>query len=112
MIPIQSSYFALEGTQDLLETVEKIRERANPELVVLGFLITLLDKRTVLSRDVEKRIRQTFGELTFKTSITRSIRLEESPAHGESILTFAPKSSGATEYRKLGTEILKRVKNA
>lgn len=109
LIPIQSSYFALEGTDDLLETIEKVRSRPNPELNLLGVLITLFDKRTALSKDVEAHIRQVFGKKTFKSVISRSVRLEESPAHKESIFSFAPNSSGAEEYAQLCKEVLRRV---
>lgn len=109
LIPIQSSYFALEGTDDLLETIEKVRSRPNPELELLGVLVTLFDKRTSLSKDVEAHIRQVFGKKAFKTTISRSVRLEESPAHKETIFEFAPKSSGADEYMELSKEVLRRV---
>ena len=109
LIPVQSSYFALEGTDDLLETVEKIRSRPNPDLKLLGAVITLHDKRTTLSRDVQKAITEVFGDRVFETTITKSIRLEESPAHKESIFTFAPQSSGAYEYYRLCEEVIERV---
>ncbi len=109
LIPVQSSYFALEGTDDLLETVEKIRSRPNPNLKLLGAVITLHDKRTTLSRDVQKAITNVFGNRVFRTTITKSIRLEESPAHKESIFTFAPQSSGAYEYYRLCEEVIERV---
>ncbi len=109
IIPIQSSYFALEGTDDLLETIEKIRSRPNPDLNLLGVLVTMFDRRTALSKDVETHIRKVFGEKTFKTVVTRSVRLEESPAHKQSIFAYAPKSSGAIEYQSLSKEVLKRV---
>jgi chromosome partitioning protein len=109
LIPVQSSYFALEGTDDLLETVEKIRARPNPNLKLLGAVITLHDKRTTLSRDVQKAITDVFGGRVFKTTISKSIRLEESPAHKESIFTFAPQSTGAYEYYRLCEEVIERV---
>ena len=109
LVPVQSSYFALEGTEDLLETVEKIRGRPNPDLKLLGAVITMHDKRTTLARDVQKAIVELFGNKVFKTTITKSIRLEESPAHRESIFTFAPQSSGALEYYKLCEEVIERV---
>jgi chromosome partitioning protein len=109
LVPVQSSYFALEGTDDLLETVEKIRSRPNPDLKLLGAVITLHDKRTTLARDVQKAINEVFGDRVFTTTITKSIRLEESPAHKESIFTFAPQSSGAYEYYKLCEEVIERV---
>jgi len=109
LIPIQSSYYALEGTDDLLETIEKVRFRPNPDLNLLGVLVTLVDRRTALSKDVETHIRSVFGPKAFETIISRSVRLEESPAHKESIFTYAPKSSGAIEYRQLSREVLTRV---
>jgi len=109
LIPVQSSYFALEGTDDLLETVEKIRARPNPNLKLLGAVITLHDKRTTLSRDVQKAITDVFGDRVFQTTISKSIRLEESPAHKESIFTFAPQSTGAYEYYRLCEEVIERV---
>lgn len=109
IVPIQSSYFALEGTDDLLETVERIKARPNPQLEVLGVLVTLHDKRTTLSKDIFDQICQVFGDKVFDTTISRSVRLEESPAYRESIFTFAPTSSGAIEYAKLCEEVLHRV---
>ncbi|MEO1367667.1 MAG: ParA family protein, partial [Acidobacteriota bacterium] len=109
LIPIQSSYFALEGTDDLLETVDKIKMRANPDLQILGAVITLYDKRTVLARDIRDQITDVFGDRLFDTVISKSVRLEESPAYKESIFSFAPQSSGAYEYYKLSEEILSRV---
>jgi chromosome partitioning protein len=109
LVPIQSSYFALEGTDDLLETIEKIKARPNPNLQLLGVVITMHDRRTTLARDIHEQIGQVFGERLFNTVITKSIRLEESPAYKESIFTFAPKSSGAAEYYSLSEEILSRV---
>jgi chromosome partitioning protein len=109
LIPIQSSYFALEGTDDLLETVDRIRGRPNPRLKLLGAVITLHDKRTTLARDVKKAVNEVFRGQVFKTTISKSIRLEESPAHRESIFTFAPQSSGAYEYYRLCEEVIERV---
>jgi chromosome partitioning protein len=109
LIPIQSSYFALEGTDDLLETVEKVRTRANPGLEIMGVLITMHDKRTSLARDIRAQIQKVFGPKVFKTVITKSVRLEESPAYKESIFTFAPDSSGATEYYSLSEEVMERA---
>lgn len=109
LIPIQASYFALEGTDDLLETIDKIKQRANPQLQILGALITLYDKRTLLAKDIHDQIQRVFGVKVFKTVITKSVRLEESPAYRESIFTFAPRSTGAYEYYRLSEEVLSRV---
>ena len=109
LIPIQSSYFALEGTDDLLETIEKVRARANPSLRILGVVITMHDKRTALARDIRMQIDKVFGSKVFKTVITKSVRLEESPAYKESIFTFAPESTGAAEYYRLCEEVMDRA---
>jgi chromosome partitioning protein len=109
LIPIQPSYFALEGTDDLLETVEKVKARPNPNLQVLGVVITLLDKRTTLARDIQDQIKSVFGDKVFNTVISKSVRLEESPAYKETIFTFAPNSTGAAEYSNLCEEVMRRV---
>ncbi len=109
LVPIQSSYYALEGTDDLLDTFEKIRARPNPELQFLGVVITLHDRRTNLARDVRQQIRGVFGDKVLETTISRSVRLEESPAYRQSIFTFAPNSTGASEYYRLSEEVIGRV---
>jgi chromosome partitioning protein len=109
LIPIQSSYFALEGTDDLLETIEKVRQRPNPGLRILGVVITMHDKRTALARDIRQQIQKVFGGKVFRTVISKSVRLEESPAYKESIFTFAPESSGATDYYSLCEEVIERA---
>jgi chromosome partitioning protein len=109
LIPIQAAYFAIEGTDDLLETYARIRSRPNPDLKVLGVVITLFDKRTNISRDTHEQIRAVFGNALFKTRISKNVRLEESPAYKETIFNYAPKSSGAEEYRKLALEVIQRV---
>ena len=109
LIPIQSSYFALEGTDDLLETIEKVRQRPNPALRILGVVITMHDKRTALARDIREQIQKVFGGKVFRTVISKSVRLEESPAYKESIFTFAPESTGATDYYSLCEEVMDRA---
>ncbi len=109
LVPVQSSYFSLEGTDDLLETFEKVKARPNPRLELLGVLITLHDRRTVLGRDIKKQIVQVFGDKVFKTVIAKNVRLEESPAYRESIFSFAPDSSGALDYYRLSEEVIGRV---
>ena len=111
LIPIQSAYLCMEGTDDLLETIDKVKKVANPELEIIGILITLHDKRTNISKDVYKRIKAVFGEKVFKTVISKSVKLEESPAYKESIFTYAPNSVGALQYQKIAEEIIDRAKN-
>jgi chromosome partitioning protein len=109
LIPIQSSYFALEGTDDLLETIEKIKTRTNRGLQILGVVLTLFDGRTILSRDIRQQVLEVFGDKVFETVISKSVRLEESPAYREPIFSFSPRSSGAYQYYALSEEILSRV---
>jgi chromosome partitioning protein len=109
IIPIQSSYFAMEGTDDLLETIDKVRSRPNPNLRLLGVIVTMFDRRTTLSKEVHEHIKSVFGSKLFSTIVSKSVRLEESPAYKETIFTFAPNSSGAKEYDKICEEILERV---
>jgi len=108
LIPIQPSYLCLEGTDDLLETIDKVKKVANPDLQILGILITLHDKRTNVAKDAVKRIRKVFGRLVFRNLISKSVKLEESPAYKESIFTYAPNSVGALQYRKIAEEIIER----
>jgi chromosome partitioning protein len=109
LVPIQAAYFAIEGTDDLLETYGRIRARPNPDLKVLGVVITLYDKRTTIARDTYEQIRTVFGGALFKTRIAKNVRLEESPAYKETVFSYAPKSSGAEDYKKLAQEVLQRV---
>lgn len=109
LVPIQASYFALEGTDDLLETIDKIKARANVDLNLIGVLITLFDRRTVIARQVQEEINAVFGDLVFNTEITKSVRLEESPAYQMSIYDHAPESRGAKEYNALCDEVIKRA---
>ena len=86
-----------------------MRARPNPALRILGVVITMHDKRTALARDIREQIQKVFGGKVFKTVITKSVRLEESPAYKESIFTFAPDSTGATDYYSLCEEVIERV---
>jgi chromosome partitioning protein len=109
LIPVQASYFAIEGTDDLVETYSRIRARPNPDLKIVGVLITLFDRRTNIAKDAVGQVRSVFGAALFKTRISRNVRLEESPAYRQTIFTFAPGSPGAVEYRKLAEEVITRV---
>ena len=109
LIPIQSSYFALEGTDDLLETMEKIKVRANPDLQLLG---RARSRSTTAARCWPRHPaadHQVFGDKVFRTIVTRSVRLEESPAYRVSIFEHAPQSTGAVEYYALCEEVIARV---
>ena len=109
LLPLPPTYYALEGADDLLDTLEQIRRRPNPDLSLLGIAVTMVDQRTRIARDAIRKIRGHFGKAVFRTLIARNVRLEESPAYRESIFAFAPNSRGAADYRRLSQEVLARV---
>ncbi|MGH2687723.1 MAG: ParA family protein [Actinomycetota bacterium] len=108
VIPLECEYFALRGMALLLDTIEKVRKRLNPGLKVDGILATMLDSRTLHAREVLSRVSEAFGDKLFQTLVHKTIRFAEAPVAGESILTYAPKSNGADEYRKLAREVMSR----
>jgi chromosome partitioning protein len=109
IVPVQVNYFAMEGLRQLLETADIIKMNFQPCYVkILGLLLTFVEDRTLLSRQIQQQMREYFGDLVFDTVIHRTVRLAEAPSAGESILTFAPKSKGAAEYLALVEEILTR----
>ena len=105
IIPVQTQYYALEGLRQLLETIDIVKERFNPDLKILGVLLTFVETRTTLSKQVQMQMREFFGDLVFDTVIHRTVRLAEAPSSGESVLTYAPTSKGAQEYIALAEEI-------
>lgn len=106
IIPVQTHYYALEGLRQLLETIDIVKDRFNENLKILGILLTFVETRTMLSKHVQRQMREFFNELVFNTVIHRTIRLAEAPSAGESILTYSPKSRGAEEYMALAQEII------
>lgn len=109
IIPLQCEYFALEGLTQLLRTVEMVREALNPGLKVGGVLLTMYDSRLNLSRNVAEDARQHFGELVYKTSIPRNIRLAEAPSYGKPILLYDISSVGASSYMAVAKEVMERM---
>lgn len=108
IIPVQCEYFALEGISKLLNTIKIIKSKLNPQLQIEGFLLTMYDNRLRLANQVHEEVRRHFGELVFKTSIARNVRLSEAPSYGMPVLTYDPQSKGAHNYRDLAKELLKR----
>lgn len=108
VIPTECEYFSLRGLALLTDTVEKVRDRLNPKLVISGILVTRYDPRTVNSREVMVRVVERFGDLVFDTVITRTVRFPETTVAGEPIVTWAPKSGGAGAYRALAREVIDR----
>ncbi|MFP6640793.1 MAG: ParA family protein, partial [Myxococcota bacterium] len=110
LIPMQCEYYALEGLARLLETKDLVRADLNPELELEGIVLTMVDMRNNLSRQVETEVRGHFGEQVYRTRIPRNVRLSEAPSHGKPILLYDIHSRGATAYLKLTQEILDRHK--
>ncbi|MCI1675917.1 MAG: AAA family ATPase [Ancrocorticia sp.] len=108
MIPVQCEYYALEGLTQLLRTIESARTGANPGLQVSTIILTMYNKNTNLSADVAANVREYFPEQTLETEIPRSIRIAESPSFGETVISYAPRSSGAIAYRAAAAEIARR----
>jgi chromosome partitioning protein len=106
IIPVQTHYFAMDGVVHLQETIQKVREDINPGLKVLGVVLTMYDRRTLISREVEAKVREEFSERVFSTVIPVNVRLAEAPSHHKSIFEYDPDSTGAKAYRELAKEIL------
>ena len=105
LIPVQTHYYAIEGLKQLVETLRIVKERFNPDLRILGLLLTFVESRTLLSKDVQNQMRRHFGDLVFDTIIHRTVRLAEAPSAGESVLSYATNCRGASEYRALAEEV-------
>ncbi len=112
IIPLQTEYYALEGIASMMETVERVKGSLNPDLEVLGILLTMFDTRTKLSQEVEENVRKHFGDLVFWSVIPRNVRLAEAPSYAQSIFEYAATSQGAAAYRRLSEEVLQRVSKA
>jgi len=108
IIPIQCEYLPLEGLAQLIHTIRLVRENLNPELRIMGLVLTMYDSRTSLSRQVVEEVRKHFPGHVFRTIIPRSVRLSEAPSYGEPILKYAPSSAGAIAYKALTDEILSK----
>jgi chromosome partitioning protein len=109
LIPIQPSFYPLQGTNDLFQTYQIARKQLNTHLELLGVLITMYDPRTTLAKEALQEIRNFFGDKVLETMIHRNIKLEESPAAGQSVITYAPKSQGAVQYQAAYRELMSRV---
>ncbi|BCG61700.1 MULTISPECIES: ParA family protein [Paenibacillus] len=106
IIPIQCEYYALEGLSQLLNTVRLVQKNLNPHLRIEGVLLTMLDARTNLGIQVIEEVKKYFQEKVYRTIIPRNIRLSEAPSHGQSIITYDPRSKGAEVYTELAKEVV------
>lgn len=109
IIPMECEYFSLRGLALLTDTVEKVRDRINFDLDIVGILVTMFDRRTTHAREVMDRVVEVFGDRVFDTVITRTVRFPETSVAGEPIITWAPRSQGAEQYRNLARELLERT---
>jgi len=109
LIPVQCEYLSLEGLGQLVHTINLVRSDLNPRLRITGLIMTMYDVRTKLAQQVVEEVRRYFGDRVFSTIIPRNVRLSEAPSYGESVLTYAPKSSGALAYEALAQEFLLRT---
>ncbi|WP_083788977.1 ParA family protein [Aeromicrobium marinum] len=108
IIPLECEYFALRGVALLKETIEKVRERTNPDLEIIGLLGTMFDGRTLHGREVLQTLVEGWGDLVFHTVIRRTIKFSDATVAGEPITEYATTSPGATSYRQLAREVLVR----
>ena len=108
LIPIQCEYYALEGLEQLLRTVELVREHLNDRLWISTILLTMYDGRTRLATQVAEDVRSHFGEVVLRTIIPRSVRVSEAPSYGQSVITYDPASSGAIAYAEAARELAYR----
>jgi chromosome partitioning protein len=109
LIPLQCEYYALEGLARLLDTVELVRKSLNPTLSIAGVVLTMMDARNNLSRQVETEVRTHLGDLVLETTIPRNVRLSEAPSHGQPAILYDLQSRGSAAYLKLASEMLFRL---
>ena len=109
LVPVQAEYYALEGLAQLVKSVDLVRARLNPRLALGGVLLTMVDGRTRLAADVSEEVRRHFGELVFRTSVPRSVRIAEAPSHGLPAIAYDRRSAGADAYWKVAMELVERA---
>ncbi len=108
LIPMQCEYYALEGLTALLDTIEGVRRRGNPDLAIEGLLRTMYDPRNSLTRDVSRQLIQYFGDKVFRTVVPRNVRLAEAPSHGLPVVLYDRHSRGAVAYMALAGEMRRK----
>ena len=109
LVPLQCEFFALEGLSQLLQTVERVRARFNPQLGILGVALTMFDKRNNLSAQVAADVRACLGDVVFATVIPRNVKLSEAPSHGLPALIYDHRCSGSEAYMGLARELIGRL---
>ena len=109
LVPMQCEYYALEGLSSLLATIRRVKAVLNPELELMGVVLTMFDPRNRLSHEISLEVNKHFPERVFQTVIPRNVRISESPSHGLAVIEYDPKSVGAEAYRLLALELLERL---
>jgi chromosome partitioning protein len=112
LVPLQAEFLALEGIGALVNTVERVKKRLNPRLHLAGVVLTMVDRRNMLSQQVEADARKHFGELVFGTTIPRNVRIAEAPSHGLPVLIYDNACAGSQAYILLASEFIRRRRNA
>ncbi len=108
LVPIQCEYYALEGLNQVLKTVDLVKRKLNPGLELEGVVFTMYDARTNLSLEVVESVKSSLNRTIYKTIIPRNVRLAEAPSHGMSINFYDSRSTGAESYRMLAAEVMSR----
>ena len=108
IVPVEAEFFALRGVALLVETIETVRDRINPRLKIDGIVATMVDSRTLHSREVLQRLQEAFGDLVFDTRIGRTIKFPDASVATEPITSYAPNHAGAHAYRRLAREVIAR----
>ena len=108
LVPIQCEYLALEGLTHLLNTIQMVKNKLNPNLYIEGVVLTMFDPRTRLAGEIVREVRNHFPKETFQTIINRNVRLSEAPSFGQAIIDYDPSSPGALAYRTLAEEVIAR----
>ena len=108
LVPIQCEYYALEGLNQVLKTVELVKRKLNPQLELEGVVFTMYDARTNLSLQVVESVKNNLNQTIYKTIIPRNVRLAEAPSHGMPINLYDTRSTGAESYRMLAAEVMSR----
>jgi chromosome partitioning protein len=108
LVPVETRVMALGGLAALLRTMERVRERLNPDLALAGIVSCRVDLRTNLSREIVQRLRERFGDMVFASTVRENVRLAEAPSFEQPITTYAPESTGAADYRAVAAELLAR----
>lgn len=112
IIPVQSEYYALEGLSMLMQTIDRVQNGINPDLEIMGIVMTMFDARLNIAQQVDSNVREHYGDKVFQTQIQRSVRLAEAPSHGKPIILYDFRSMGTRNYISLAEEVIRAAEKA